>query len=143
MTVFEIEGIELEYHQEYKFLELRWIQVIEPHSWEILVPKMIEVANSYQIESILFDTSYVNIPTSIQAVQQLPLHHYIKRLQLIQTLKKIARVASGSSTYDELVQEQYDTALKTYLDMEFKNFEHRYDAIYWITGKAILLNQER
>jgi len=73
----------------------------------------------------------------------LPLSRYIDKLRLIQTLKKIARVASGSSTYDGLVQEQYNATLITYQGIEFKNFAHRYDAMYWITGKTILLNQDK
>ncbi|QNF34816.1 hypothetical protein HUW51_19550 [Adhaeribacter swui] len=138
MLVFEIETVEFEHHPDFKILELRWIKVIEPHSWEILVPKLIEVGNSYQIESIIFDASYAEIQPSIQVVQQLPLSTYIKRLSAILSLKKIARVASGSSTYDQLVQDQYTSGMPANPGIEFKNFEHRYAAIDWVTGKAKL-----
>jgi len=68
MIVFEIEQIELEYHPEYKILEFRWIKVVESGLWEALLTKLIDIANAYQIESMLFDASYAEIQPSIQAV---------------------------------------------------------------------------
>ncbi|PSR51965.1 hypothetical protein AHMF7605_29080 [Adhaeribacter arboris] len=135
MIVFESENFELEYHPEYKTLELRWIGVLESQKWEILISELIKVANMYQIESLLLDASYVDMQESMPAVQQVPLQQYFKGMRFIPTLTKIARVASGSTDYDKVVQEQYAALLISYNGIEFKSFEHYYQAMYWITGK--------
>lgn len=142
MIVFESENFELEYTPENKVLELRWIGVLAAEKWDLLIPQLIKAANAYEIENILLDASYVDSQPSIPAVQQVPLQQYFQGMRFIPTLKKIARVASGCGNYDGIIREQYAALLQAYSGIEFKSFEHYYEAMYWITGKSILLNQK-
>ncbi|PSR55748.1 hypothetical protein AHMF7605_20690 [Adhaeribacter arboris] len=135
MIVFEKNNIELELHLELKILEIRWIGGMNEEDLKVLFYKTVETANKYAVESILLDATYVETGKSA-AVYDTRLQPLFQQKIMLPTVKRIARVSSGNSSYDEAFNQHYATLMKSNpAAFEFRNFNHHYEAMDWLTAK--------
>ncbi len=133
MIVFERNNFELEFHPDLKILEVRWIGVLAEEDLKIIIHKIVELANEYSAESILIDATYVETNKSTVLYEQRIRQNFQQKLML-PTVKKIARVLSGNTSYDESLTEYYSTLVQyNPASFEFRNFNHHYEAMDWIT----------
>jgi len=135
MIVFERNNTELELHPELKILEIRWIGVMNEEDLKIVFYKILETANEFAVESILLDATYVET-TKSNVIFDTGVQHYFQQKLIMPSVKKIARVASGNNSYDEAFSQHYNTLKQSNpASFEFRNFNHHYEAMDWLTGK--------
>ena len=133
MIVFESQNIELEYHQSENILEVRWVGELEIEQFKLLWHKVIEAANNYEVENILLDASHVGAKSTL-AIYTPQFQYYFSQPPILPTVKKMARVASAYPEYDQDMTNLYFTSNQPSRSFEFKNFQHHYEALAWLTG---------
>ncbi|QMU28039.1 hypothetical protein [Adhaeribacter radiodurans] len=136
MMVYESDCFELEYLPEYCLLVVRWMGILEIEELVLMIRKIVEVVDKYKIENILLDATYVEASKSLTAIKTGPVLEYFTAPWPLPTIKKIARVTSGHDPYDEAITQQYQTLLQFKAsNIEFRNFKHHYEAMFWLIDK--------